>query len=286
MKIKYHIQCIIIVMACLFHANETKAQLTGGGEYQQPQEEEEASQQPQIESLFSRGTIWKFGWSNPKGSFGGIVETVTNYSDMFSSEASLGAQQGFSIGLDNLSSINVKQLFKNNIQAELGTKFGINYAQNRIDWSDAGGQWETDANYKPFRFLDIKAGLVGAISPLNDLVLDVFYNPMLSVVLPGEVDVHFTETTTNDEYEYNERFYAFDMETTEGNIPFGLRHGLGFHVRFKAIVFSVERTFGALDYNYEHVSSVNTFYDNYEERENYESEMSNNITLVTFGLAL
>lgn len=282
MKNKYQI-LMLVILICLCFANVTKAQLTGGGEFQQSEEEEEIKQHS-TESLFSRGTIWKFGWSNPNGNFGGLAQPGETYADVFSSKASFGAQQGFSVGLDILSPINVKQVFKNGIQAELGTKFGLNYAQNQIDWSGAGERWETDTNYKPFRFLDIKAGLVGAISPLNNLVFDVFYNPMLSVVLPGEVDLYFEEST--NDYTYNEQFYMFDLESIEGDVPLGLRHGLGFHIRYKAIVFSVEKTFGALGYNYEHVVSETSFFDNEVDHYNYESEMSNNITLVTFGLAL
>ncbi|MEX0721462.1 MAG: hypothetical protein WD059_12395 [Balneolaceae bacterium] len=274
---KYQILLLLVALISLSMVNELQAQITGGGlPGSEPNEEEIA--EPEWESLFARGVVWKIGWANPKGNFGITPKAGDNYEDIFSSNAGLGAQKGFAIGLEVLKPLNVHQQF-NTVKTELGLKYGFNYTNNKLDWTEIGGQWDRDATYYAFHVLDAKLGLIAAISPVQNLAFDVFYNPMLSLILPGEIDVNSDS--------YQERVFSFDTELAEGDLPFGVRHGLGFNIRFSAIVFSVETTWGALGYNYQHQVIIWNSDGTQQSRDTeiYESDMSNNTTMVSIGVA-
>lgn len=267
-------------------AQITAAQLTGGGERETQQAERQVTQQ----SLFDNGVLLRVGWSNPKGQFGQLAEDGDTYDEIFSSEAGFGAQRGFSTGLDIMAPVGQhhSNLFNLNFDAQLGYKMGFAYTRNDIDWSDIGGSWEESTDYEPFQFLDVKAGAVLALSPMNNLMIDLFYNPMLSIHFPGRIDRSFDSVTTVDGYTVN---YSYNelIEVPEGDdeFPMGIRHGVGFNIRFNSFLLSVETMFGAIDYNYErHVTMITDGFGSSFDVYNYDTEMSNNVTTLTFGFAL
>ncbi len=278
------ITCTLIIL--LAWTQISTAQLTGGGE----RETQPAERQVTQESLFDNGVLLRVGWSSPKGQFGQVAGEGDSYDEIFSSEAGFGAQRGLSTGMDIMAPIGQQHnnLFNMGFDAQLGYKIGFAYTRNDIDWSDIGGSWEEDTEYEPFQFLDLKAGAVLALRPVNNLVVDLFYNPMLSIHFPGRIDRSFDTVTTVDgftvNYSYNEL-----IEVPEGDdeFPMGIRHGIGFNIRYGSFTLSVETMFGAIDYNYErHVSVITDGFGNSFDVYNYDTEMSNNVTTLTFGFAL
>lgn len=279
---KYQIQLLLVAMISLCLVNILQAQITGGGLPGSEPEEEEITESEDGESLFARGVVWKIGSASPKGNFGVAPEVGDTYEEIFSSNAGFGAQKGFAIGVDLLKPLDLQQQF-NGVKTELGLKYGFNYTQNKLDWTEIGGQWSSSAEYYAFHVLDMKLGLIAAASPVENLAIDVFYNPMLSIVFPGEIDVN----TQSGSISYQERIFSFDTEVGEGDLPFGIRHGLGFNIRYSAFVFSVETTWGALGYSYQHevVIRNNNGSEQSRDTEVYESDMTNNTTVVSIGLA-
>jgi len=255
---------IVIIFLNLGYIIPAKAQLTGGGSTQENNESQSSG------SLFERSGYLKVGWANPKGNFGTPAELGSNYNSIFSGEDGMGAQSGFAISFEGVSPTNTLSRIAN-AKTQLGIKYGVQYTNNPVDWSNLGGGWETSTEYSSFHFLDLKLGAVYAIEPVNDFIIDLFYNPMFTLVIPGEwyYDGSITdEITPYDEY-------------GELDVPFGLRHGIGFQLRYNAFLFSVETIWGSLDYNFYHTRTGSSS----DEEWTYNNSLKNNSTLITFGLA-
>lgn len=259
----------ILLFVISFHTT-TYAQLTGGGNYGDSESE---TQSVQSTSLFEKSTVLKAGWANPKGNFGVKARGIDTYSDIFAGKAGMGAQQGFTIGLEGVSPTNLKPEF-NTIRTQLGIKFGLQYTNNPVDWSNIGGIWEDNTEYYSFHFIDFKAGLIYAISPFQDFAVDLFYNPIFTISVPGE---WYAEQNS-----YSEIITYYPEFASEPAIPFGLRNGIGFQIRYNMFSFSVENVWGDLEYEFTRTRSGSI---NSDGQETYKEKLANNSTLLTFGIA-
>lgn len=259
------------IIATLFlfftFSSQAVAQFTGGG--QDEREERQSRQATSAQtSLFDGDLILKAGWANPSGMYGSLPNPNNSFTDMLSGESGFGAESGFSVGMYGMSSLGqqANNIGGGSLHAEFGLVYGFHYSQTTPNWGSISEIF-TDAS-TPFHLVDFKIGPVLAVSPVQNLVIDIFYNPMLSLGVPPEIDAQAGD--------FSQRFYV------EEELAYGLRHGFGFNLRYNAFMFSVETTFGDLNVEYtEHVSGSGTsgIFD-------YDTPINTSITMVTFGLIL
>ncbi|REL32816.1 hypothetical protein DYD21_13395 [Rhodohalobacter sp. SW132] len=263
----YSYSILLTIFLLLSFSTHAVAQFTGGGQEEREERQAERSTANQT-SLFDGEFIIKGGWANPAGMYGTLPSPNNSFTDMLSGESGFGAESGFTIGAYGMSSLGhaVNNIGGGSLRAELGLVYGLHYSQTTPNWGNISEIY-TNAS-TPFHLVDFKIGPVLAISPVQNLVVDLFYNPMFSLGVPPEIDAQMDD--------FSQRFYV------EEELAYGLRHGLGFNLRYSALLFSVETTFGDLNVEYtEHVSGGGSsgIFD-------YDTPINTSITMVTFGIIL
>jgi len=263
----YSYSILLTMFMLLSFSTLAVAQFTGGGQEEREERQAERSTANQT-SLYDGEFIIKAGWANPSGMYGSLPNPNNSFIDMLSGESGFGAESGFSIGMYGMSSLGHRfdNIGGGSLRAELGLVYGLNYSQTTPNWSNIN-QVYTDAS-TPFHLIDFKIGPVLAVSPVQNLVIDLYYNPMLSLGVPPEIDAQFGNI--------NQRFYV------EEELAYGFRHGIGFNLRYSALLFSVETTFGDLNVEYTEIVSgggASSMFD-------YDTPINTSITMVTFGLVL